>query len=69
MYMRGIMYIYILLPFFTRHPDALRRAHALADVDNEVVSQRHLRAVGMPDHLAPLASMRLREEVVGGYDR
>ena len=67
--MRGIMYIYILLPFFTRHPDALRRAHALADMDNEVASQGHRRAVGMPNHHAPLASKRLREEVVGGYDR
>ena len=63
MYMRGIMYIYILLPFFTRHPDALRRAHALADVDNEAASQWHWRAVGMP------ASKRRREEVIGGYDR
>ena len=32
-------------------------------------AQWHRRAVGMPDHNATLASERLREEVIGGYDR
>ena len=39
----------------------------MADVDNEGALPGHRRAMGMPDHHAPLVRRRLCEPIVGGY--